>query len=841
MALEHQQRSWPGRDPAPVIPKPEMGPEGVSVHPKLQAPLVDNSRLTPPSQNSELLAMLQGVSERSTSGFNSAPNSWSNFPVPNGPIRENMDLYHGQNIHQASQVGIQHQILQAQNNPLLANLLSQSSQTAAMKPEIVPPFPQDPQTLSMLQQQYLINLHSQTPPLQQLSVLDKLLLLQQQQQKLSEQQQLLRQQSMHAQAFSEILPHQHPGGLPYGQMQANASQGGGVDQLQQHFAQLQFNASMHRPPIVHDDNSSELHKVHPQDVSALKPQTPQVISKPDTQIPQEVVQSGPDVSQDALKFEPSIPVEVRKSFAAQFADQPSKNTTSPEINFSHHLTETQKGVAPINEKVGDDYKSLGNDDPLSLKPSNVSADTTLTLPSVSRKQSSVLPKSVDLHDSSKVSSGSTDNHNDESKEREIESDQIIVEPALEKDTKISETNDGKKGPEKKSRRQKASSKASEQARGVSKTTVTLNKLGETDGTHVNVSKGEASVDNQSDDRVQPTLSGYANILKDGDGSVGVNAEPKSDDGFPSQNAQLPLAWKPAPGFKPKSLLEIQQEELRRSQAEAQLAPIASSANSSSLSTPWAGVVANADTKTSKGSYIDMGSIESVSDRALKLQSSKSELHDLLADKVNTKLNDVELPRDNQMFTAPDPLEDIKSEPTDDLDFIQAKDTKKSRKKSGKTKGGSSKIISVTPDASLGSSPIDKIKSSRQAHQETEVLPSVPSGPSFGDFVVWKGDSATVSPSYAPAWSTDSGKVQPVLLRDILKEQEKKTQSHPSHQKPQSTQAAHSSIPSRAPVAPSLSKAQVPTQVNSISTQSKHSGDDDLFWGPIDSSKKDAKQ
>ncbi|CAI9293121.1 unnamed protein product [Lactuca saligna] len=49
--------------------------------------------------------------------------------------------------------------------------------------------------------------------------------------------------------------------------------------------------------------------------------------------------------------------------------------------------------------------------------------------------------------------------------------------------------------------------------------------------------------------------------------------------------------------------------------------------------------------------------------------------------------------------------------------------------------------------------------------------AIPSGPSFGDFVVWKGETATPTP--APAWS-DSGKIaRHTSLRYILKEQENK--------------------------------------------------------------------
>ncbi|CAI9283497.1 unnamed protein product [Lactuca saligna] len=48
-------------------------------------------------------------------------------------------------------------------------------------------------------------------------------------------------------------------------------------------------------------------------------------------------------------------------------------------------------------------------------------------------------------------------------------------------------------------------------------------------------------------------------------------------------------------------------------------------------------------------------------------------------------------------------------------------------------------------------PLPDQKALSDFHFET-----IPSGPSFRDFVVWKGETATPTP--APAWSTDSGKI-----------------------------------------------------------------------------------
>ncbi|CAI9261820.1 unnamed protein product [Lactuca saligna] len=69
-------------------------------------------------------------------------------------------------------------------------------------------------------------------------------------------------------------------------------------------------------------------------------------------------------------------------------------------------------------------------------------------------------------------------------------------------------------------------------------------------------------------------------------------------------------------------------------------------------------------------------------------------------------------------------------------------------------------------------PLPDQKALSDFHFENFLLPAIPSGPSFRDFVVWKGETATPTP--APAWSNDSGKIaRHTSLRYILKEQENK--------------------------------------------------------------------
>lgn len=141
--------------------------------------------------------------------------------------------------------------------------------------------------------------------------------------------------------------------------------------------------------------------------------------------------------------------------------------------------------------------------------------------------------------------------------------------------------------------------------------------------------------------------------------------------------------------------------------------------------------------------------------------------------------------------------------------------------------------------------IEKVKSSRSVQQEKEQLPSIPSGPSLGDFVLWKGEPT--SPSPPPAWTTDSARIpKPTSLRDILKEQEKKSYAVlpnqlPTPQKSQPAQAARNSGSSRPISASSPSKTAPSSQINSQASLSKYRGDDDLFWGPVEQSKQENKQ
>ncbi|KAK8580909.1 hypothetical protein V6N13_143966 [Hibiscus sabdariffa] len=314
--------------------------------------------------------------------------------------------------------------------------------------------------------------------------------------------------------------------------------------------------------------------------------------------------------------------------------------------------------------------------------------------------------------------------------------------------------------------------------------------------------------------------------------------------FPTHNTpKQPVvhAWKPAPGFKAMSLLEIQQEEQMKAQTEISVSEV-SSANSMNSSTPWAGVVASLEPKVSRESQQDGGIAETAvvkPENSATSKSKKSPLHDLLAAEVLAKSRGrgMDLPTSAARGTI------TAVEPINDDNFFEAKETKKGRKKSAKAKVTAPLN---TVDILVSASPVDKDKISDPAQPEKEVLPSIHSSLSLGDFVPWRGEQ--VNPSPAPAWSTDSMKLpKRTSLRDIQKEQKRNSSVHfpipiPTPDKPhQSSQWTHGGVSSWSTASPS-SKAVSPVLVNfHVSSQSKSKGDDDLFWGPIDQTKQEAKQ
>ncbi|KAH0695390.1 hypothetical protein KY285_022487 [Solanum tuberosum] len=805
IALERQKSLpkpyplWPGRDAPSVVPNADIVQDPL---PHSQRPsMAENIRQQPHNQNVDLMSLLQGIPDRSA-GISSGLSGWSNFSVQGGlePLQERMEMHQGQSMPPQSAFGMQQQRLHPQNPPM-TNLLGAVDNTSSIlaTEKLLSSGVQDPQLLNLLQQQYLLQLQSQAAQgPQQLSVLDKLLMLKQQQQKQEEQQLILRQQQ---QLLSQVLSDQHPH-QRFGEQPTLFPPSHNLFSMN---TQIQL-------PVMEEARASNfvLPSSISQDVSQIGSSETSSVHLPHQMFGDFSSQRSWGLVEQIDDVQPKVP-----RMATAMID-PSSHT---EFTSKHHL---EKG-------------SENNEPP-------ATAEIASHFPHVEQLEKAVIPPPPavdnDLHQKNRVESPPAAAPS----EPQIEGDDLRDGLSVTKELKSVETREVKKSSEKKSRKQKSTK-------------------GQTSDLVKGASKSQPSKPLQSD---TPIASDSQSVLVDKATAVGpARRESKPEtaiadvvDEYPGQNPPVSQfnsqvlsgqrAWKPAPGFKPKSLLEIQEEEQMRAQAEIATTEVATSLSSLSVSTPWAGFVTNSDHKLVRDTQQDAASTDlnmNNSDVSLNQKSKKSQLHDVLAENTLAKSSDRE--RDFPDITSIQPSVSV----NDDDNFIEAKETKKSRKRSAKSKGAGAKVSVPTAasEVSIASSPIDKVKSSRQVQPDQEVLPAIPSGPSLGDFVVWKGESASSSPIPVPAWSTDAGKPsKPTSLRDILKEQEKKVSSGQQHipvptQKSVPNPPARVGGPSWSATGSSPAKAS-PIQINSqAGTNSKNKVEDDLFWGPIDHPKQEAKQ
>ncbi|CAI9116728.1 OLC1v1017957C1 [Oldenlandia corymbosa var. corymbosa] len=792
---------WPVRETVPHFPASEIAQDSTLPHSRLLPSLADNARPQLAPQNVDLMSILQGLPERSNVGLNNGPTGWSNFSAQAGldPLQEKLDIHQAQNFPPHAAYGMQQQRLQPQAN-LLGNVMDNTSGIFGPDKLISPALSQDPQLLNLLQQRQLQQ--SQTPAsLQQLNLLDRMLLLKHQQ-KQEEQQLLLRQQKeLLSQVLSEQNPHQRLGETPYGQLQTAPA------------AMAPSDHSQFQP-------SHELFKVGSQ-----------------LQVPNLQEERASSFGQT-----PSVTRDMIQSVGAETSRMPLPHEVFGEAvhhsGWDHNLSEhfgrpEQKTSSSMNDLLSPlgllkNYQpemSLQTNNPeltfnaALSSPTGEHLELSMTMPPVATgSDAKVLSVPEQVEESRLLSDGT-----------QAEAIQSTNESIVAKEVKNVESREIKKS-DKKSKKQKSAKASADKG-----TKMQDLKPADIEGTNFSVEK----LDRQSLPEEQKALSpptsqvdGLTLDEKNQLGQVGSNTLPN--------NIQVPAgrAWKPAPGFKPKSLLEIQLEEQSRAQKEIAVPEPVTSLSSSNILTPWAGVVANVDSKSLREtSDLNPGKLDS----SVNQRSRKSQLHDLLQDTAVAKSSEKETENDGFSYAS---VASSQPEAIEDNNFIEAKDTKKSRKKSAKSKNAGSKasIMSI-PDVPVGSSPLDKNKSLRTLQQDKEVLPAIPSGPSLGDFVVWKGDTVNSAPP--PAWSTDSGKVpKPTSLRDILKEQGKKSTSQhipvPSAQKPAATQPSRGGGSSWSTSGASPGKAASPIQINSQVSLSKHKADDDLFWGPADQPKQETK-
>ncbi|CAK9178531.1 unnamed protein product [Ilex paraguariensis] len=834
MTLERQRSLpnpypyWPGKDAASV-PESEIIRDSSMPHPRLSLSIAEH----PLCQNTDLMSIIQGFPDRSTSGGNKEVDGWSNFSVQGGlePLKEKVDIHHGQRLPPQTAYGIQQQRLQPQNQPSLPNLLAQaidnSSGTLTLEKPLSSGLLQDPQLFSLLQKQYLMQLHSQAPvPSQQLSPLDKLLLLKQQQKQEEEQQLLRQQQQLLSQVLSEHTSHQRFGDPSYGELQAAGLSKENVSIDHPRFQQSHelFQIGSETPgPNMQDERSTV----------KLSPSVPQYVSHNVSEISS--IDLPPQMFGNIIHQK-----SLGDGLSAQIDETLQKGSLLASAEMDAFL---QSQVVDKFQQAQVSQNNLRTVEPVMATTSEASANfssleylgKTVAVPSMGTSENQVLMPEQQVNDL-KVPPAKV------VVEPQVEQDHCVDEPSVVKEVKTVETPEVRKASEKKSKKQKSSKAQDQEAKGASK--MKQSNQSETEGTHLAQTKSEADTapgdifygaaqletrkTNVDSEGGKGSLS--AQVVRD---EVGTKSD-SGQAGYVSQRGmQVQRAWKPAPGFKPMSLLEIQQEEQRMSQTQMTVSEFSTSLGSMGLSSPWSGVVADSD----------QGKPES----PLNQKSKKSQLHDLLAEETSVKSSEREREALESFSSLPPlPVTSLVSDSIDD-NFIEAKDTKRNRKKSAKAKGVGSKVSMpiISAVVSLGSSPNEKGKTSRQVQQEHEELAAVPSSPSLGDFVVWKGELSNPSP--APAWLTDSGKLpKPTSLRDILKEQQKKISSSqhqipvPSPQKSLPTQSSRGSGPSWSGSSPATA-ASSNQFISQVASQSKNRVDDDLFWGPLDQPKQQAKQ
>ncbi|KAK6939447.1 GYF domain [Dillenia turbinata] len=885
-SLTNPYSFWPGRDGAPVVPKSEIVPESSPLHSKLLPPTVDNSLQLP--QNADLMSALQGLSDRSSSGVNNGIGSWSNFPVHGG-----LDaLQDKQNFSPQTAFGIQQPRLQPPNQSPLASMLGQSvdnqSGILALDKLLSSSAVQDPQMLSLLRQQYLLQLQSQVPPsAQQLLLWDKLLLVRQQQEQEEQQKLLHQQQELLSHILSGHQPHQRFAEPAYGPLQGAPVSSGNTP----------VDHSRSQPPLELFQKGSQtpipnLQKERFSNYTNLPPQSSHDVSSavsyeaPSDHLPPQIL--GTIAHQKS--WSTALPEQIDDSEQSSLRASVVAVSSHPSESVEQLLQEQSR--PPVMQKPGliSNLGAQALEQALENIPAMVRPDDS------SNSEVSIISKSSELQGlpttvpaaitSEGVISVPVEGNDVRVKRTSVEQPEIEREPSndecpLVRESKSVEPREVKKASEKKSRKQKASKAQSsaDQSKGASKSgSFQQSKQAETVDSIVTDAKEEAEITSEvlcgkSPPQIGVVTSGAAsvevnsqktevrpasNASRVDDEAMEVKSEPRevgSHSSHSTDKTSLHKAWKPAPGLKAKSLLEIQQEEQLKTQTEMAVSEIVNSVNSMNLVTPWAGAVVNSEPKPSREIHQDASSavLNLVKPEiCVNAKSKKSQLHDLLAEEVLAKYSEKELAAADKISNIP-PMAGMTAESDliDDGSFIEAKETKKGRKRSAKAKGAGAKapgpMPPASPDLSTGSSLVEKGKSSRHVQQEKEVLPAVPSGPSLGDFVLWKGEPTNAAPM--SVWSTDPGKVhKPTSLREIQKEQGKSTSSvqsqtsMPTPQKAQPIPVARASSHTWSVSGSSPSKAASPIQTNALlPSQSKYKIEDDLFWGPVAQSTQETKR
>ncbi|XP_062186822.1 protein ESSENTIAL FOR POTEXVIRUS ACCUMULATION 1-like [Phragmites australis] len=835
-SLQNPVPYWSG-DAIPVAQahNKDIAPEASTLHSKLLPPMADPSCQSLQSQNVDLLAMLHSKEKPQVPTGNSGLPLWSNYPEarnlnPNvhgvdltqGALNVRQDLQNSQNIG----IGVQQHNFMLQNRPALVHLPPE---------KLLTEISQDPQLLNMLQQQYLLSqlqLQSQPPltPEPQLSMLDKMLLLkqQQQQQQLQQQQQQLQQQLQLEQQKKLLLQQQHllSHMVPHGHRNQQPDDPYG-DSMNLGLRRMQEAIEVDRKLPVHGM---------------------QVGQQPSQSIMNMRDMDGVGLSQSSVT---TLPVPHETAVGALSKECYSRPQMLEDFaNDDEQLKATM--VNPMLTKVAD-----RNEEAKSREMDTGAAKTGMSEKILDSGSTEVpggaFSEAKDSHEPplDPKSENLLSNISKQVQEMKLSSENTPADIGTTVVTEVKDTDTHETKKAEKKKKQKKKQSAADVGKGTSKTVSTQQPRQETEVDNSDLGGNKRDIPDGTEElfwgspiRVQNEILPLKCFPEEYDtNKAEMELCSQSSDPHTVANQR---AWKqPTQGLRPKSLLEIQAEEQLRAQRGLAMEN-AKPAAASVPSIPWNGMATSSEHHFG-GASKSLGVMESTSER-----NKRSQLHDLLAEEVlaRSSIADNEnIGNANDAFFPPlSPAAAQADAPAlDDNDFIEAKD-KKNKKKATKTKGSTVKAPSPVGsfDPSAISMPTEKGKSVKQA-QELEILPAPPSGPSFGDFVLWKSDQANSVP--APAWSNDSSKVQkPLSLRDIQREEERRSGAV-KQQAPSSTPAKvsmnqknHGNASSWQASGLSPSKTVAPVQMSSNTpSRSKSSAEDDLFWGPPEHSKQDKKQ
>ncbi|XP_074567865.1 protein ESSENTIAL FOR POTEXVIRUS ACCUMULATION 1-like isoform X2 [Curcuma longa] len=816
--------------------------------------VMDSSNQTPKPQQIDLLSLLHAGADKSVSltgghGVSSFSNfsdvaTVSNLLHAGAELpAEVLSMHYNQHLLSQIKFGGQQQGFQPANQPSLPNLISQHSDSSFVPPDKFLPseMHQDPRLQSLVQQHYLLSqlhLPSQVPS-GQLPLLEKLLMLQQQQE---QQQLLIQQQQQHHQQYQQMLSkavssHQSQQQFidsSYGQTSVAMPIGKiAVDHVMLHRGNEQFQIGQQLPvayegsgraSYYYDTNlqnsldDSSLNSGPPSMPIPLQMLDQTITSKElDTQFVMDNVANLPDTKTKQEMIDGSNFSEAQVGYEELAFE-------SQNITQSLSGAEKEQEVALVSQA-----QELA---PLGLEDSQLPAD--------------YLPPTTNLAADINISFLEVNDQNN---------DQSVP-------NKTVETQERKKSSEKKSKKQKKS-----KAKIILDAGKELSNLVSTQTSHVDAEVVGANANEVKSELLNDVSTAVTTEMFESQSSPvpshvnPVPSEPKDEEVTASAVATLAFnprvsstqwAWKSAPGFKPKSLLEIQQEEQLKAQRGTGSETVAvTPAVVVPSPASWSSIT-NLENKPFRDTVLESNTLFIDSEDPLKSKSRKSNLHDLLAEEVLAKSNnDVESSASNaqnSLLSSPSPGQaQVDASAIDDNDFVEAKDTRKARKKASKSKAVGAKIQQPVSSAELSASPstVEKDKITRQ-EQGKESLLATPAAPSLGDFVLWKEDQSSLVPPLA--WSIDSKKQQrPMSLRDIQMEQQKRSGTMQQQQPPIPTAKVEPNHASRGSgtrqvsgSSPSNTASSVQF-VSQVSNQTKSRAEDDLFWGFPEQSKLELKK